>query len=118
MRAITGCFRTTAITAMEHETELLSPQWHLTSKILRTITRMKTTAKNHPIHTWLTRALTDGSRPHINNLENLIKHFPEYMQPSMEHIETYIRPPWSKLAAITSISASNKDKATEEHQQN
>ena len=44
MRAITECFRTTAITAMEHETELLSPQWHLTSKILRIITRMTTTA--------------------------------------------------------------------------
>src|SRR5277367_4341412 len=117
MRAITGCFRTTAITAMEHETELLSPQWHLTNKILRTITRMITTAENHPIHARITRAFRDGNRPHITNLENLIKHFSEYIQSNMEHIETYIRPPWWKLPATTSISISNKDKAAEEHQQ-
>src|SRR5437667_7435092 len=115
MRAITGCFHTTAITAMEHETELLSPQWHLTSKILRTVTRMISTAKNHPIQVWITRALTEEHRSYITNLENLIKHFPEHIQPNMEHIETYIRPPWWKLATITSISASNKDKAAEEH---
>src|SRR5436190_5432194 len=63
MRAITGCFRTTAITAMEHETGLLSPQWHLTDKMLRTITRMMTTAVNHPIHIWITQTLRDGRRP-------------------------------------------------------
>ena len=34
----------------------------------------------------------------------------------MEHIETYIRPPWWKLTATTSISALNKDKAAEEHE--
>src|SRR5436190_2455949 len=79
MRAITGCFRTTAITAMEHETALLSPQWRLTDKILRTITRMKATAVNHPIHTWITQALKDGKCPHISNLENLIKQYPEYI---------------------------------------
>src|SRR5436190_8888139 len=50
MRAITGCLRTTSIAAMEHETALLSPQWRLTGKILQTITRMATTATNHPIH--------------------------------------------------------------------
>src|SRR5436190_23312484 len=66
MRAILGCFRTTAITAMEHETALLPPQWHLTSKILRSITRMTTTAVNHPIHTWIAWALRDGSRPYIS----------------------------------------------------
>ena len=38
MRAITGCFRTTAITAIEHETALFSSQWHFTNTILRTIT--------------------------------------------------------------------------------
>src|SRR5437667_4302333 len=75
MRAITGCFRTTAITAMEHETNLISPEWHLTNKILRTITHMTATAENHPIHAWITHALRGGSRPHISNLENLIKHF-------------------------------------------
>ena len=117
MRAITGCFRTTAITAMEHETTLLSPQWHLTSKILRIITRMMITAVNHPIHAWIARAFRDGSRSYISNLENLIKYYPEYIQPGMEHIAVYIRPPGWKLAAIIGISISNKDKATKEHQQ-
>ena len=115
MRAIIGCFHTTAITAMEHETELLSPQWHLTGKILRTVTRMISTAENHPIHAWITRALTDERRSFITNLENLLKHFPEHIHPKTEHIETYIRPPWWKLPATTTISALNKDKAAEEH---
>src|SRR5436189_118572 len=30
-------------------------------------------------------------------------HYPEYIQPDMEHIEAYIRPPWWKLAATTAI---------------
>src|SRR5216117_1757163 len=77
---------------------------------------MVSTAENHPIHTWITQALRDGNRPYITNLENLIKHFPEYIQPNMEHIDTYIRPPWWKLPAITSISGLNKDKAAEEHE--
>ncbi len=117
MRAITGCFHTTTITAMENETSLLSPQWRLTDKILRTITRMMTTAVNHPIHTWITQALKDGNRPYISNLENLIKHYSEYIQPGMEHITAYIRPPWWKLAATTAISTSNKEEAAQEHQQ-
>ena len=117
MRAITGCFRTTAIAAMEHETALLSPQWRLTSKILRTITRMTTTADNHPIHAWITRALRHGGPPHTSNLGNLIKHYPEYIQPNMEHIAAYIRPPWWKSAAITEISRASKDEAAKAHQQ-
>ena len=67
MRAITGCFRTTAIAAMEHESELLSPQWHLIGKILRTV--MASAAENHPIHAWITQALGDGNRPYITDLE-------------------------------------------------
>jgi Reverse transcriptase (RNA-dependent DNA polymerase) len=47
MRAITGCFRTAAITAMEQETALLSPQWRLTEKIIRTATRMMTRVCHH-----------------------------------------------------------------------
>ena len=93
MRAITGCFRTTAITAMEHETDLLSPQWRLTDKIIRTATRMMATAGNHPIHTWIIKARKYGGPSYLSNLENLIKHFPEYMQSGMEHITAYIRPP-------------------------
>ena len=76
-----------------------------------------TTAINHPIHTWITQALKDGKRPYITNLENLIKHYSEYIQPDLEHITAYIRPPWWKLAATTAISTSNKEEAAQEHQQ-
>ncbi len=100
-----------------HKTALLSPQWRLTSKILRTITRMTTTAVNHPIHTWITQALRHGGPPHMSNLGNLIKHYPEYIQPGMEHIAAYIRPPWWEVPAITAISAASKDEAAKAHQQ-
>jgi len=72
---------------------------------------------NHPIHIWITEVLRDGRRPHISNLENLIKHYQEYIQLNMEHIAAYIRPPWWKLTATTAISNSNKEEATKEHQQ-
>ena len=35
----------------------------------------------------------------------------------MEHIATYIRPPWWKVPAIIEISTASKDKATKAHQQ-
>jgi len=117
MRAITGCFRTTAITALEHETALLSPQWRLTSKILQTATRMAATATNHPIQTWITRALKDGGPPYISNLGNLIKHYPQFMQPGTEHIIPYIRPPWWTTPAITKISQKCKTEAAKAHKQ-
>jgi ribonuclease HI len=117
MRAITGCFRTTAITAMEHETALLSPQWRLTDKILRTATRMMATAGNHPIHTWITKARKYGGPPYLSNLENLIKHFPEHMQSGMEHITAYIRPPWWKPAATITIAPISKEEAAKAHQE-
>ena len=110
MQAITGCFRTTAITAMEHETALLSPEWRLTSKILQTITRMMSTAINHPIHTWIAQALANGGPPHMSNLGNLIKHYPQYILPCMEHITAYIRPPWWKATVTIEISTASKDK--------
>src|SRR5204863_3863308 len=78
---------------------------------------MMTTAVNHPIHTWITQALKDGNHPYISNLENLINHYSEYIQPGMEHITAYIRPPRWKLAANTAISTSNKEEAAQEHQQ-
>ena len=65
---------------------------------------MTTTVINHPIHVWITQALSDGGRLHITNQENLIKHYPEYLQPGMEHITAYIRPPWWELSATTAIS--------------
>ena len=90
MRAITGCFRTTAITAMEHETDLISPQWQLTNKVLQTALRMMATANNHPIYTWITKARKQRGSPYLSNLENIVKHFPEYMRSGMEHTSAYI----------------------------
>jgi hypothetical protein len=106
-----------AITAMEHETDLLPPQWRLTSKILQSITRMTTTTTGHPIHTWIKRALKHGGSPYISNLENLIKHYPKYIQSGMEHIAAYIRPPWWKLPATTKISPDSKEEAAKAHQE-
>lgn len=76
-----------------------------------------TTARNHPIHTWITKALKHRAPPYLSNLENLIKHHPKYVQPGMEHITAYARPPWWKLPATTAISPLNKDEAAEAHQQ-
>ena len=116
MRVITGCFRNTAIAAMEHETALLSPQWHLTDKILQTAIRMITTATDHPIHKWIARARL-GAPPYPSNLENFLKQYPNYMRPGMELIEVYTRPPWWKLEVITVISRANKDEAAKAHRQ-
>ena len=117
MRAITGCFRTTAITAMEHETALAPPKWRLIDKILQTATRMATTETNHPIQAWIKRAIKHGGPPHMSNLGNLVKHYPEYIQPDkMEHISAYIRPPWWMPTITTAISTANKDEAAKAHQ--
>ena len=115
MRAITGCFRTTATKALEHETALLSPKWRLTSKILQTATRMMTTARNHPIQAWINRAIDHGRPPYISNLENLVKKYPKFIRPDMEHIAPQIRPPWWTLKATTKISSLNKEKAAQAH---
>jgi hypothetical protein len=53
----------------------------------------------------------------MSNLGNLIKHYSEYIQPGMEHITTYIRPPWWKLPATTTISTESKEEAAKAHQQ-
>jgi hypothetical protein len=100
-----------------YATALLPPQWRLPSKISQTVTRMKTTAANHPIQTWIAQALKCGGPPHMSNLENLIKHYPEYTHPKMEHIAAYIRPSWWKSAAVTEMSPVSKDEAAKAHQQ-
>ena len=53
----------------------------------------------------------------MSNLENLIKHYPEYIQQDLEHIAAYIRPPWWKPKAITTISKAKKDEVAKVHQQ-
>jgi hypothetical protein len=53
----------------------------------------------------------------MSNLGNLIKHYPKYTHPNMEHIAAYIQPPWWKSAAITEIAPTGKDEAAKAHQQ-
>jgi ribonuclease HI len=117
MRAITGCFKTTAIKALEHETALLSPKWRLTNKIMQTITRMMTTSSKHPIHTWIKQAFNSEGSVFTSNIGNLIKKYPEYIRSDMEHIATHIRPPWWKLKATTEISLLAKEEAAKVHEQ-
>src|SRR5437762_8337774 len=69
------------------------------------------------IHTWITQALRHGGPPYMSNLEILIKHYPEYIQPGMEHIAAYIRPPWWKPTVIIAIPKASKDEAAKAHQQ-
>jgi ribonuclease HI len=76
---------------------------------------MATTAKNHPIHTWIIQARKDGGPPHMSNLGNLVKRYPQYIQPNMEHIIPFLRPPWWKSPATTEIPRISKDKAAEAH---
>ena len=78
---------------------------------------MKITATNHPIHTWITQAVRHGRPPHMSNLENLAKHYPEYILQNLEHITAYIRPPWWEPTVITTILKANKDEAAKAHQQ-
>src|SRR5436190_1294627 len=89
----------------------------LIDKILQTVTRMATTETNHPIQAWIKRAIKHGGPPHMSNLGNLVKHYPEYIQPDkMEHISAYIRPPWWMPTITTAISTANKDEAAKAHQ--
>ena len=77
---------------------------------------MTTTAANHPIHRWIIQA-RQGGPPYLSNLENLVKQYPKYLEPGMECIEVYIRPPWWKLDAIITIPRVKKDEAANIHQQ-
>ena len=78
---------------------------------------MATTETNHPIQAWIKRAIKHGGPPHMSNLGNLVKHYPEYIQPDkMEHISAYIRPPWWMPTITTAISTANKDEAAKAHQ--
>src|SRR5579859_6839990 len=117
MRAITGCFRTTPTAALEHETTLPPPKFRLREKILKAVTRMQTLPPDHPLHKWICQARQNGSHkmPFPSNLENITKHFPEYMH-KVETIHPYIRPPWWSLKANIHIDV-NKEEAEIHHLQ-
>ena len=113
MKAITGCFRTTPTAALENETNLLPPTLRLRRKVLNTITRMQTLPPRHPLHKWISQARKNGGHlPHPSNLENIVRHFPEYMQ-EVETIYPHIRPPWWTFKPTIHIDASKE--AAEKH---
>ena len=117
MRSITGCFRTTAIAALEYETALLPPQWRLINKTLQAATRMIAAPASHPIHKWINQALERGGLPYMSNLGNLAKQYPKHIQLGMEGIAPFVRPPWWSTPATVKISRANKDEAARAHQQ-
>jgi len=53
----------------------------------------------------------------MSNLGNLVKHYRKYIQPGIEHIAPFIRPPWWSTTATVKISPASKDEAAREHQQ-
>ena len=95
MKAILGCYRTTATAAMEVETGLPPPWIRLQTKALLATTRMQSLSTRHPIQEWLANALRTRTAviSHQSNLENILQQFP-HMCGRIETIETHIRPPW------------------------
>src|SRR5437762_4364082 len=54
----------------------------------------------------------------MSNLGNLVKQYPQYIQPDkMEHISAYIRPPWWTPTISSVISAASKGETTKAHRQ-
>ena len=116
MKAIIGCFKTTATAAMETETELPPPHIRLQGKILRNLTRIQTLPENHPLTVWTRKARYNRLRPttHTSNLETLFKQYPEYTTQTIEKIHPFIRPPWWN-PTIQSHIEPNKKAAKEYH---
>jgi ribonuclease HI len=121
MKTITGCFKTTSTTALQHETELLPIELELRKQITKYLTRVQTLPIKHPMKIWLLKAvrywkiIKNPTFP--SNLEYLVKQYPDYIKETMEEIHPYIKPPWWSLTNIsTHIANIPKDKAKEEHQ--
>jgi ribonuclease HI len=53
----------------------------------------------------------------MSNLGNLVKHYRKYIQPGVEHITPFIRPPWWSTTTTVKISPASKDEAARAHQQ-
>jgi hypothetical protein len=97
MKAILGTFRTASTSALEIETALTPPDLRLQSRILRTVTRMRTLSKSHPLTRLINKAheesLITSKLRYISNLEHLAQNFPAYHVSTIETIETHVRPP-------------------------
>ena len=98
MKTITGCFRTTATAALQHETELLPIELELRKQITKYLTRVQTLPTKHPVKMWLLKAVRywtiTNSKTFLSNLEHLVKQYPDYITETMEEIHPYIKPPW------------------------
>ena len=116
MKAIIGCFRTTATIAMEMETELPPPHIRLQGKILRNLTRIQTLPEKHPLTKWTRRAKHKRTKAttYTSNLEYLYKQYPEYTTDEIEKIYPFIRPPWWNPTIQTHIEPT-KEKAKKHH---
>jgi ribonuclease HI len=116
MRAIIGCFRTTATPALEIETALAPAHIRLQSKILRTFTRMQTLPEKHPVTAWIEQAVKRRNEQvaFVSNLEYIARTFPQYGNTLMEKILPFIRPPWWTPSILITI-LDNKSAAKKHH---
>jgi ribonuclease HI len=115
MKAITGCYRTTPTAALEIEAELQPPWIRLQTKVLLTVTRMRSLSISHPMHERISNALRTRTAnvKHRSILENALQQFP-ILTKNIETIEPFIRPPWWTPKANIQISTT-KDEAKELH---
>ena len=108
MKAILGCFRTTSTAALEVETALAPSHLRLQSRILRSLTRMRTVPDLHPITSFMQDAARTTSRRHVTGLEYLLRSFPDYAGP-IETIKPFIRPPWWVPVHAVTIKGDKKE---------
>ena len=119
MLAITRAFKTTPTPVLTFESGLMPPQQRLASKILTTITRMKSTNRSHPIHYWISKAISFTSQvpPFQTNFENLHQQYPEFTTTQLETINPFPLPPWSQIGIKTMIPQGTKKEAASHHQE-
>ena len=117
MKAITGCYRTTATAALEIESDLDPPWLRLQSKALGSVIRMQTLSEKHPIHSYIREALRTCTAviSHRSVLKNILQQFP-LATGKFERIEPYIRSPWWSLKAQVIIEQ-DKPSARAHHDQ-
>jgi len=101
---------------MEIEAGLM-PTWiRLQTKTLLAYTGMQSLAESHPIHEWINKAKINRTSKvtHLSPLENILKHFRNTAR-AIEHIKSYIRPPWWNPTARI-IVAESKEMAKQDHE--
>jgi ribonuclease HI len=111
MKAILGFVRTTLTAAMQIETGIMPLQLRLQEKVLKTLTRIQTLPKEHPLHEWNEKAKNNRNKTTIflSNLENLVKHFLQIATTPSEAIVPFIRPLWWIPTIATHIEPTKED---------